>query len=221
MRVIPLIVLAVVGGCVAPAPVKGLFPPVEGAPSKNIYLVSHGWHAGIVIQHVDVPEGICILHERDFPEAKYLEVGWGDQDFYQAPEPTLGMKLKAALLPTKSVLHVVGFSDFVRNYFPNSEIIEIALSYEGFERLCTYIEQSYARDERGDFRALGPGLYGNSQFYESKERYHLFKTCNVWTARALRAAGAPVAPGRLIKVESLMSRARAFGKVIQSKPSPE
>lgn len=220
VRAVLVIALAVVGGCAAPAPVKGLFPPAENAPSKNIYLVSHGWHAGIVIQRVDIPQGVWTEHKHDFPEARYLEVGWGDQDFYQTPEPTLGMKLKAVLFPTKSVLHVVGFSDPVRTYFPNSEIIEIALSYEGFERLCKYIEQSYAKDERGEIQALGPGLYGNSQFYQSRESYHGFRTCNVWTARALRAAGCPVAPGRLIKVESLMSRARAFGKVIQSKPAP-
>ncbi len=216
-----VIALAAVGGCAAPAPAKGLFPPAENAPSKNIYLVSHGWHAGIVIQRADIPEGVCTEHERDFPEARYLEVGWGDQDFYQAPEPTLGMKLKAALVPTKSVLHVVAFSDPIKSYFPNSEIIEIALSYQGFEQLCKYIEQSYARDERGELQALGPGLYGNSQFYQSRERYHVFRTCNVWTARALRAAGVPVSPGRAIKVESLMSQARAFGKVIQPKPAPQ
>lgn len=221
VRIVLVSALAVFGGCAAPAPVKGLFPPAENAPSKNIYLVSHGWHAGIVMQRVDIPEGVCTQHKHDFREARYLEVGWGDQDFYQTPEPTLGMKLKAALFPTKSVLHVVGFSDPVRNYFPNSEIIEIALSYEGFEQLCKYIEQSYAKNERGEVQVLGPGLYGNSQFYQSRESYHVFKTCNVWTARALRAAGCPVAPGRLIKVESLMSRARAFGKVIQSKPASE
>ncbi|MDX1488246.1 MAG: DUF2459 domain-containing protein [Acidiferrobacterales bacterium] len=216
-----VIALAIVGGCVASAPVKGLFPPAENTPSKNIYLVSHGWHAGIVVQRSDIPEGIWTEHKHDFPGARYLEVGWGDQDFYQAPEPTLGMKLKAALLPTKSVLHIVGFSVPVRDYFPNSEIIEIMLSYGGFEQLCKYIEQSYAKNERGEIQALGPGLYGNSQFYQSKERYHLFKTCNVWTARALRAAGCPVAPGRLIKVDSLMSRVRTFGEVIQSKPAPQ
>ncbi len=214
-RVFLAIALAVMGGCAAP--VKGLFPPAENAPSKRIYLVSHGWHAGIVIRRGDIPDGVWTEHRRDFAQEKYLEVGWGDRDFYQAPEPTVGMKLKAALLPTNSVLHVVGFSDPVTDYFPYSEIIEIALSYEGFERLCRYIAQSYKKDERGELMALGPGLYGNSRFYQSKETYHVFKTCNVWTARALRAAGCPVRPGSLIKVKSLMSRAQTFGKVIQSK----
>jgi uncharacterized protein (TIGR02117 family) len=214
-----VIAFTVVGGCAAP--VKGLFPPAENAPTKTIYLVSHGWHAGVVIERVDIPDGVWGEHKRDFSQSKYLEVGWGDQAFYQTPEPTLGMKLKAVLFPTKSVLHIVGFNDPVHSYFPNSEIIEIALSYEGFEQLCKYIEQSYAKDERGESQPLGPGLYGNSKFYQSRESYHGFKTCNVWTARALRAAGCPVTPVRLIKVESLMSRARTFGKVIQSKPGTE
>jgi hypothetical protein len=64
--------------------------------------------------------------------------------------------------------------------------------------------------------SLGPGLYGNSRFYLSRETYHLFNTCNVWTARALRAAGLPITPARAISVESLMSQARKFGAVVQS-----
>jgi uncharacterized protein (TIGR02117 family) len=204
--------------CVAcAAPVKGLFPPAENEHTRTIYLVSHGWHAGIVVKRTDIPDGIW-LEQNDFPDSEYLEIGWGDRAYYMPPESHWSTALKAALWPTQSVLHIVRFSDTVSAYFPNSEIIKIKLSSQGFERLIRYIADSYAKDETGHAILLGPGLYGNSHFYLSREIYHGFKTCNVWTARALRAAGCPITPAFAIRVEGLMSRARTFGVVVQPRP---
>ena len=218
MRLRMPLLMVVAAACVAcAAPVKDLFPPGENAPTKSIYLVSHGWHAGIVVKRADIPNGVWPEHN-DFPESKYLEVGWGDKRFYQETEPHWGITLKAALWPTPSVLHIVGFNGSVPAYFPNREIIEIELSYPGFERLCRYIADSYAKDEAGRALPLSPGLYGKSRFYLSRESYHAFKTCNVWTARALRAAGCPITPAFAIRVESLMSQARTLGVVVQSGP---
>jgi uncharacterized protein (TIGR02117 family) len=193
--------------------------PALGAsePRKTIYLVSHGWHAGIVLQRAEIPDSVWPA-PGDFSNAQYLEVGWGDMDFYQTPDPHMGLIIKAALLPTASVLHIVGFSGTVPAYFPFSEIIRIELSAAGFEHLARTIAASFARDEAGHAKSLGPGLYGNSRFYLSRESYHLFNTCNVWTARALRAAGLPITPARAITVESLMSQVRKFGMVVQSGP---
>ncbi len=213
---LPLLLL-VVAAC--SAPVKGLFPPDENETAKSIFLVSHGWHAGIVVKRTDIPDGVW-PEQNDFPESEYLEVGWGDRRFYQGPEPNLWTVVKAALLPTSSVLHIVGFSGPVPEYFPASEVIKIELSNKGFEKVCRYIADSYAKDESGNAIPLGPGLYGNSRFYLSGETYHGFKTCNVWVAKALRGAGCPITPALSIRVESLLSKARTFGTVIQSKPTP-
>jgi hypothetical protein len=89
------------------------------------------------------------------------------------------------------------------------------LSSAGFERLSRTIAASFATDEAGNITSLGQGLYGNSRFYLSRESYHLFNTCNVWTARVLRAAGLPITPATATRVESLMSQVRNFGIVVQ------
>ena len=99
-------------------------------------------------------------------------------------------------------------------------MIRVDLSYAGFERLCAYIEHSYASDEDRGHRPLGRGLYGDSRFYLSRERYHAFNTCNVWSARALRDAGCPITPAATITVEQLMSRVARFGTAIQRRPAP-
>jgi len=203
--------------CACAAPVMETLATGAGVPGKTIYLVSHGWHAGIVLQRAMIPKNIWPAFA-DFPDAQYLEVGWGDMDYYQSPDPHIGLILKAALLPTASVLHIVGFSDPVPAYFPYSDIIRIELSSAGFENLTRSIADSFARDEAGNATSLGSGLYGYSRFYLSGESYHLFNTCNVWSARTLRTAGLPINPARAVSVESLMSQARKFGVVVQSKP---
>lgn len=184
---------------------------------KKIYLVSHGWHAGLVIMRKDVSGEILRLPPV-FNDAKYLEIGWGDLDFYRTPEPHPGLILKAALLPTESVLHVVGFSGSVAAYFPRSEIIEIRLPAFGVERLVTALASGFARVENQELASIGPGLYGESRFFRSTERYHLFNTCNVWTARLLRDAGIPLVPSEAISVDDLMSQARDHGTVINRAP---
>lgn len=188
--------------------------PEPNETTKTVYLVSHGWHAGIVVRRADIPDAVW-PEKWDFPASEFLEVGWGDRDYYQTPDPHWGITLKAALLPTESVLHIVAFSGSVLAYFPRSEIIEIQLSESGFERLCRHISASYSRDPAGNSVPLGPGLYGVSQTYLSTETYHLLNTCNVWTARAIREAGCPITPASTVTVDSLMSRARSFGKLIQ------
>ncbi len=201
------------------APVRETLAPSESEPHKTIYLVNHGWHAGIVLRRADIPDNIW-PKLGNFPDMEYLEVGWGDMDYYQIPDPHLGFILKAALLPTASVLHIVGFNGHVPAYFPYSEIIRIELSSAGFERLSRTIASSFALDKAGNTTSPSPGLYGNSRFYLSRETYHLFNTCNVWIARALRTAGLPITPATATGVGNLISQARKFGVVVQSEPEP-
>ncbi len=209
------IVLMSVMLCACASPPKGLFPPDPSEPSKTIYLVRQSWHAGIVVKRADIPAGIWSQHN-DFPYAEYLEIGWGDRDYYMTPSSHLGITLKAGLLPTESVLHIVGFSGSVTRYFPHSEVIRIELSEAGFQRLCSYLENSYALDEAGRSQPLGPALYGTGQFFLSRESYHAFNTCNVWTARALHEAGCPITPGVNLTVDTLMATVAKCGTVIQN-----
>jgi uncharacterized protein (TIGR02117 family) len=207
-RVMMIFVLAACGACTAP--VKDRAPPYETETGTSLYLVSHGWHVGMILRQADIPDS-AQPWGRDFPDAEYLEVGWGDRTFYQALNPHMGSALKAALLPTESVLHVFGFSGSVTARFPYGEIIEIKLSPTGMQRLAGYIAASFAWDEAGEIKSLGPNLYGNRRFYPSQETYHLFNTCNVWAARALRTAGLPITPAQAMTAEGLMSQARRIG----------
>ena len=183
-------------------------------PQRAIFLVSHGWHTGIVMEREAIPSEL-LPEAHDFAEYRYLEVGWGDRRFYTAPKFRYWLALRAALWPTASVLHLVGLRQPPQDEFPFSEVIELQLTEEGFKRLVGYIDQSFAREGDKPAAPLGPGNYGESAFYPSHERFHYFKNCNVWTARALRAASFPGVPMISITSNQLMSKARQHGRVIQ------
>jgi uncharacterized protein (TIGR02117 family) len=202
--------------CACTGPQVASAPPQDGKPVVAVYVVAHEKHTGIAIRRADIPAGLW-PESRDFPQADYLEVGWGDREYYQALDPGLGTTLSAALFPTPSVLHVVGIRGPVAEYFQSNEVIEFGLPGDGFERLVRYIHDAHERAGAPATAPLGKGLYGDSQFYPAWETFHLFRTCNVWTARALRTAGLPVSDS--ITREGLMSQARAIGKVV-NRPRP-
>ena len=207
---LPLFLLAL-GACAAPLPAPP--QPQGGGPAVAVYLVAHDKHSGIAIRRADIPAGLW-PESRDFPQAEYLEVGWGDRDYYYGRNQGPGGKLRAALWPNNpSVLHVVGVRGSLPQNFPASEIIEITLSRDGFDRLIRYIHDAYDRAGAPPVAPLGPGLYGDGRFYPARESFNLFRTCNVWTARGLRDAGLPVHDS--ITMEGLMSQVRGIGKVIQ------
>ena len=39
-------------------------------------------------------------------------------------------------------------------------------------------------------------LYGEGFFYPAKQKFHLFRTCNIWVSNLLRSAGVEVSPSR-------------------------
>lgn len=173
------------------APVKGLYPPAADDIRFPIYVVSHGWHTGIVVRVADLPAGRW-PERADFPGAEYLEVGWGDRDFYRAATFNFWIMFKAAAWPTASVLHVAGFRGPVESNFQHSDVVRISVSRQGLDRLIDFIDASHQRNGAPRAMVLGPGLYGDSRFYPSPESFHLFRTCNLWSARAVRATGFPV-----------------------------
>ncbi len=57
------------------------------------------------------------------------------------------------------------------------------MSAEALERLIAQIDNSFDRPEGGRGETVARGLYQDSWFYPAHGRFHLFNTCNTWTAR--------------------------------------
>ncbi len=204
--------LAWLAGCAARAP----YPPPDAPLVASIYVVARGWHTEIVMRRADVAPGTW-PEVADFPAAEYLMVGWGDRDYYPATEFNLWYGIKALFWPTPSVLHVVGFNAPPAQRFPYGEVVELRLTRAGLERLSAYIGASYERNGAARAAPLLPSPYEPGWFYPSVESFHLFRTCNVWVAAALRAAGLPVRPFLAVTTESVMKQVRGIGRGVQSR----
>jgi uncharacterized protein (TIGR02117 family) len=196
--------LGLAAGCLGP--VAPLYPPGRGAPTEAIWVVDHGWHTGLVMERSAIPTGL-LPEQDDFPRARYLELGWGDADFYQARDPGAWTALRAAVASRASVVHVVGLPAPPVEAFAG-EIVQVQLSRAGFDALVRFVDEALQREGRPRAPMLGRGLYGTSAFYPARGRYHLFYTCNTWIAEALRAAGAPITPAYAITAGNLMWQVR-------------
>jgi uncharacterized protein (TIGR02117 family) len=197
MRVVLLCVI-LLGGCAGTTVVE--VPP--GPADRSFFVVPQGGHTGIAVRRDDIPEAL-VPEKRDFPGTDWLEFGWGDRDFYRAETAGPWVTFKAAFLPTASVVHVVGVHGPLRARFAQSEILEIRVSRAALERMLRYVHDAFAR-EGPAAHPLGRG------FYPGRETFHLLRTCNVWTARALRAAGLPV--GDALTVEGILRQVRPLGR---------
>lgn len=151
-----------------------------------VYVVQQELHTGIVfkISEVDTtiwPEAV------DFKEFNFIDVGWGNYDFYQAPDNDPLLALKAIAVPTTSVLRVDAFRIQPDAYYGNYKKLRFCLSRRQFDKLCRAISNSFDRDATGE-ATVTQKAYG-LKFYLATGKYHAMNTCNTWVAIMFREAG--------------------------------
>ena len=199
------------GGCLSP--VKDLYPENIEERTVPIFIVSHGWHAGIAIESEYIHH-LLPNHSR-IPDTKFLKFGWGDYRYYSDSDAGFWLMLRAAMLPTRSTLHVVGFDMPIERYFFNSRVIRIQITEQGAEELGKYISERFYRDSGGDVLFQADGLYTNSAFFRARGLYYMPKTSNSWTARALRKTGYPITPIYGLTSGNVMKQASKDGEWIR------
>lgn len=185
-----------------PAPLAG--PPGSG---RTIHVVSNGWHAGIVVARDDLPHG-KLPEAADFPDSGFVEIGWGDREYYTAPSPTLGAALAAGLGANPSVIHLVGLP-LVPRPTADLEVVRLTLTGPGFAAMIDRIDAAFDRGAGARAERVAPGLAPQAGFYAAQGRFSLANTCNTWVARKLAAGGVAVSPAGVVTAGQLMERLRA------------
>ena len=171
---------------------RSLWPPAPGAPTTEVFIVSHGYHAGIIVPRAAFAEQAS---RRGLSALGYLATRF----YREAPTAesvTIALAMRALFRPgNPSVLHVVGVNGDPRAMFANSDLVRVDISDAGFVRLTDMLDATFARS-KGSFmpEELGRGLYGTSLFFRANGAFHLFNVCNHWIANLLDAAGVPTAP---------------------------
>jgi len=187
--------------------------------TSAVYLVRHGWHAGIAVRRTDVPAGAWPVLDA-FPTARYLEVGWGEARYYPGDTRGVWGAFRAGAWPTGSVLHVVPISGSVQGTFPQNTIVRIPVAPQELRALVRYVAESFSVNNQGNAIPAAPGYYAGSRFYQSELTYHVFNNCNHWAAGALEAAGCDTAPRWTLTVGRVIAQAEACGTRLPAVPEP-
>ncbi len=191
------------------AGVPALPPPDSGPRTHAVRIVSNGWHTSIVVPRRELVVTGSVPEAADFPDAAFLEFGWGDRAYYPAQEKRLGVTLGAAFTATPAVMHMAGGARAPERTYADQEVVFLALSENGFRHLVGAIADDFKRADGGRATPISRGLYPDSYFYDARGTFHLFNTCNTWTARMLRSAGIDLSPSGVITADELMARLRA------------
>lgn len=206
--VVAILLLAGCTGAPSIRPSGDVELPPSNSPERTVHVLSNGFHTALILARDDLPSG-HIPEIADFPGVRYLEFSWGDSEYFPADQETLFIALRAAILPTAAVIHVVPLRDTPAEHYPSAEMVRISLGEVGFARLVRYLGASFERRGAGRTETGKPGLYRESRFYPATGRFHLGNTCNSWTARGLAFAGVEIDVSSSASAEGLMEQLRS------------
>lgn len=180
---------------------------------QQIYVVSQGWHSGVVVPASCIPDTLW-PEAYDFSGYNYLQIGWGDKDFYQHRGFNLWYGTKAVLWPTASALQVMGLHQVSNLQYYADETVSLEISQEGYDNLCKFLQEQFQQNDSSQYIPLEEGLYQNSRFFLGRQSYYFPKNSNVWTARTLKQAGIDINPIWYQTQKLLLNKMKKEGELL-------
>lgn len=181
----------------------------------QVYFIKQNWHTAIVLKTSEM-DSVLFKEYNRFKKYKLIDIGWGDEEFYQYPGFDSGLAFNALFHKTPSTLRVEGINISQEDYFDASEIvIELVLSDDQFNKICNYINITFKLNDEDEAITLSSRVDGQIIFYKANGNYHLFNTCNTWLANGLKQAGLQF-EDNIILTEQLFGELAKIGNVIKS-----
>jgi uncharacterized protein (TIGR02117 family) len=200
--------LAILLSAICMAPANALSTPYDNGNTAQciVYVNQVYYHTGLIIE-MDANAAASLAMAPYFKGYKYIEIGWGEEDFYQNPDSSVSRAAKAILVRNPSVLRVEGFNQDIREVMAWSERTKkIALAPGQMAKLIVYINDSLKKDKNG--KLVIASIHGSGEiiFFKSTQTYYLFNTCNTWVASALHYAGLDITPAGVVTAKSLFDK---------------
>ena len=181
----------------------------------KIYFIKQNWHTAIVFNTQELDSQIFREYD-SFSEFSLIDIGWGDEEFYQDPGFDSGLAVKALFYATPSTLRIEGINLTKKAFFNLSEIvIELEVTDDQFKKICNYINKTFYQNDYGESVILNRKAGSKIIFYKAVGSYHLFNTCNTWLANGVRQAGIEIEENILL-TEQLFNELAKIGTVIRS-----
>lgn len=179
----------------------------------TIYLVRFGWHADIVL-----PVERCGPLPQEAPEpllrANHVAIGWGDATYFPVEDPEVIDLLRAAVVPSSSVLLVRTINRPVESVFVRHELMPLRITAAACEQIGSFIRQRFAVEDSSLVHVPTDRKIA-ATFFLSTDRYHVLHNCNHWVAEALRAGGLRIRPARTPTVGLLWRAAQRLPQASQ------
>ncbi len=144
--------------------------------------IKTGIHTDLILPRTWVEHWIN-GHEGVFGDASHIAIGWGEARYFSARRKSIVKMVPALLLPTRSAIRL-------RPYDPVTDEHDVSIPFmvaqSDMSKLMKFIDRSIL-DETETRRDMI--LRKDAIFYPARLRYSLFRTCNNWSARALKKAG--------------------------------
>lgn len=165
-------------------------------PEVEIFILTNGVHTDIVMpvksEQIDWSQQIQYKNTQAADSTyQYIAMGWGDKGFYlETPEWSdlkASVAFKAASGLSSSAIHAT----YYKQMKLGNDCKSMLISKEQYQRLITYITNSFQKDASGNFiPIITDANYGKTDaFYEANGSYSIFKTCNSWANTGLKACG--------------------------------
>ncbi len=181
-----------------------------GVETATIYVDSLGWHTGVILPSAEAATelGSLIPELTQYP---WVEIGWGDRDFYMASGYSYWAGARALFFSRGSAVHAAGFSEPPEQFFADYQLVQLSIERERLSDLLAYIRAHLELDCCCESVRLGSSLYGHGSFYAGRGTFSAGHTCNSWTAGALSHAGCDIDTD-LTRASSLLRELRGLGK---------
>jgi uncharacterized protein (TIGR02117 family) len=166
------------------------------APEKEtvtIYILTNGVHTDLVLpfqnEEMDWSEYVSPSETTSGKITSYVAFGWGDKGFYLQTKTWGDLKFKTAFNALFYLSNTAIHVSFYNKLQENESCKKIYISKDSYQRLATYIKQSFKPDANGNSQLIKSAHYwDNDIFYEATGRYSLFFTCNTWANEGLKAS---------------------------------
>jgi len=159
----------------------------------SVYIKTNGVHTDIVVPIKTAVKDWSTIVQYSHIKSKdstlqFIGFGWGDQGFYLNTPEWSDLKVSTALVAASGLGTSAIHATLYKGINEDENCIRIKVSEREYQKLVTYIQDSFKLDKKKNVQWIHTTTYGqNDSFYEANGSYSLFFTCNTWANSALKA----------------------------------
>lgn len=162
----------------------------------TIYVMSNGVHTDLVLptKNEYIDWATLFSFENTLGKTtnfKYVAIGWGDKGFYLNTPEWKDLKFSTAFIAATGIGETALHVTFYNHVQIDDLTKKIEISEKQYLALIQYIKNSIEFGSNNKPQLIETtAQYGqNDAFYEAKNSYSIFFTCNSWTNEALKTSG--------------------------------